>query len=425
MRNALCGGERRITARFDQRWKNGAVTLTAPHSVISTEDAPTPVKLNLPPLRLGKLEIETPVVLSPMAGITNSAFRRLCAEYGGGLYVCEMVTSRALVERTEESMRIIKHAPEEAVRSIQLYGVEPNTVRAAVRMLVEEDRADHIDLNFGCPAPKVTRKGGGSALPWKLDLFKELLEAAVEEAHRGDIPLTVKVRKGIDDDHLTALEAGKIARDLGVDGIAIHGRTTNQHYAGKADWGSIAALREALPDIPVIGNGDIFAAEDAVAMVEQTGVDAVQIGRGCQGKPWLFGDLQAALQGSPERFHPNLGEVAGAFRRHAELLIEHFEDEFRGLQDLRKHVAWYFKGYQVGGDVRSGLARVSSLEEMDGLLGQLDHSAPYPGAAAEGSRGRAGGVKRPHLPQDWLNSRQMDSNHKAMISHAELDISGG
>ncbi|MDR2254990.1 MAG: tRNA dihydrouridine synthase DusB [Arthrobacter sp.] len=391
----------------------------------STEEAPDAVKLNLPPLKLGKLTIDTPVVLSPMAGITNSAFRRLCAEYGGGLYVCEMVTSRALVERTPESMRIIKHAPEEEIRSIQLYGVEPNTVRAAVRMLVEEDRADHIDLNFGCPAPKVTRKGGGSALPWKTDLFEELVRAAVDEAHKGEIPLTVKVRKGIDDEHMTFREAGKIAHDLGVDGIAIHGRTTNQHYAGKADWGSIAELREQLPDMPVIGNGDIFAAEDAVAMVEQTGVDAVQIGRGVQGKPWLFGDLQNALSGSAERFHPSLGEVSGAFRRHAELLIEHFEDEFRGLQDLRKHVAWYFKGYQVGGETRSGLAKVSSMEELDELLGQLDADAPYPGRAAEGSRGRAGSAKRPHLPQDWLESRSMNSDHKAMISHAELDISGG
>lgn len=417
------------TASGARRWKNGAVTLTAPRPAsrheMSVEEADAAVKLDLPPLQIGKLRIDSPVVLSPMAGITNSAFRRLCQEYGGGLYVCEMVTSRALVERTPESMRIIKHHPSEAIRSIQLYGVEPGTVRAAVRMLVEEDRADHIDLNFGCPVPKVTRKGGGSALPWKLDLFKALVGAATEEAHRGDVPLTVKIRKGIDDEHLTASEAGKVARDLGVDAIALHGRTTSQHYAGKADWDAIARFREEFTGLPVIGNGDIFSAEDAVAMVEHTGVDAVQIGRGCQGKPWLFADLQEALAGSGKRFHPNLGEVADAFRRHAELLIEHFEDEFRGLQDLRKHVAWYFKGYQVGGEVRSGLAKVSSVEEMDQLLGQLDHAAPYPGSAAEGSRGRAGSTKRPHLPQGWLESRAMNDEHRAMISHAELDVSGG
>lgn len=399
------------------------MTLTAPHPETLADSAAP--RLTLAPLQLGRLTFDVPVVLSPMAGITNSAFRRLCAEYGRGMYVCEMVTSRALVERTPESMRIIKHAPEEKTRSIQLYGVEPNTVRAAVRMLVEEDRADHVDLNFGCPAPKVTRKGGGSALPWKLDLFEELLGAAVEEAHRGDIPLTVKIRKGVDENHMTFREAAVMARDLGVDAIALHARTTAQHYSGKADWDAIAELRQLIPDIPVIGNGDIFSAEDAVAMVEQTGVDGVQIGRGCQGKPWLFADLEAALSGSPARVHPTLGEVAVAFRRHAELLIEHFEDEFRGLQDLRKHVAWYFKGYTAGGDTRSGLARVSTLTELEELLGQLDHDAPYPGAAAEGSRGRAGSPKRPHLPQDWLDSRAMNEAHKAMISHAELDISGG
>lgn len=383
------------------------------------------VTLNLPPLQLGNLTFDVPVVLSPMAGITNSAFRRLCAEYGRGIYVCEMVTSRALVERTPESMRIIKHAPEEATRSIQLYGVEPNTVRTAVRMLVEEDRADHVDLNFGCPAPKVTRKGGGSALPWKLDLFEQLLRAAIEEARRGDIPLTVKIRKGVDDDHLTFREAAKVARDLGVDAVALHGRTTAQHYSGKADWDAIAELRQLLPDVPVIGNGDVFSAEDAVAMVEHTGVDGVQVGRGCQGKPWLFADLEAALTGSPVRVHPTLGQVATGFRRHAELLIEHFEDGFRGLQDLRKHVAWYFKGYEVGSDVRSGLARVSSWAELEDLLSRLDPDAPYPGRAAEGSRGRAGSPKRPHLPQDWLDSRRMNEAHRAMIAHAELDISGG
>lgn len=392
---------------------------------LHTDASGSGATLNLPAIRFGNLTFDVPVVLSPMAGITNSAFRRLCAEYGRGIYVCEMVTSRALVERTPESMRIIKHAPEEKTRSIQLYGVEPNTVRAAVRMLVEEDRADHVDLNFGCPAPKVTRKGGGSALPWKIDLFKDLLTSAVEEAHRGGIPLTVKIRKGVDDNHLTFRDAAVVARDLGVDGIALHGRTTAQHYSGKADWDAIAELRQLIPEIPVIGNGDIFSAEDAVAMVEHTGVDGVQIGRGCQGKPWLFADLEAALTGSPVRVHPTLGQVGVAFRRHAELLIEHFEDEFRGLQDLRKHVAWYFKGYEVGGEVRSGLARVSSMTELDDLLGQLDANAPYPGAAAEGSRGRAGSPKRPHLPQDWLDSRYMNDAHKAMISHAELDISGG
>ncbi|NKX56769.1 tRNA dihydrouridine synthase DusB [Arthrobacter mobilis] len=382
-------------------------------------------KLELPPLKLGPLTIDVPVVLAPMAGITNKAFRRLCREYGGGLYVAEMVTSRALVERNRESMRIISHDEDESVRSVQLYGVDPKTVGAAVRMLVEEDRADHIDLNFGCPVPKVTRRGGGSALPWKTDLFTAIVQAATREAARGNIPLTVKMRKGIDEDHLTFLEAGRIARDAGVAAVALHGRTTSQFYSGQADWNAIAELREALPDIPVLGNGDIWSAEDAVRMVEQTGVDGVVVGRGCQGRPWLFGDLQAAFEGAGRRFRPGLKEVADSFYRHAELLVDYFEDEDKALRDIRKHVAWYFKGYTVGGELRAALAAVPTLEVLRGLLDQLDPHAPYPGADAEGPRGRAGTPKRPALPDGWLNSRELDENHRAMIAAAELDVSGG
>ncbi|WP_262104077.1 tRNA dihydrouridine synthase DusB [Arthrobacter sp. Marseille-P9274] len=382
-------------------------------------------RLELPPLKLGPLTIDTPVVLAPMAGITNKAFRRLCREYGGGLYVAEMVTSRALVERNRESMRIISHDEDEKVRSVQLYGVDPKTVGAAVRMLVEEDRADHIDLNFGCPVPKVTRRGGGSALPWKTELFTAIVQAATREAGRGNIPLTIKMRKGIDEDHLTYIDAGKIARDAGVAAVALHGRTTSQFYSGEADWDSIARLREALPDIPVLGNGDIWGAEDAVRMVRQTGVDGIVVGRGCQGRPWLFGDLQAAFEGTDRRFRPGLKEVADSFHRHAELLVDYFEDEGKALRDIRKHVAWYFKGYQVGGELRAALAAVPTLEVLRGLLDQLDPAAPYPGADAEGPRGRAGTPKRPALPDGWLNSRELDENHRAMISAAELDVSGG
>ena len=273
-------------------------------TVVATPPAP---KLELPPLKLGPLTVDTPVILAPMAGITNSAFRRLCREYGGGLYVAEMVTSRALVERTPESLRIISHDDDEKVRSVQLYGVDPVTVGQAVRMLVEEDRADHIDLNFGCPVPKVTRRGGGSALPWKIDLFTSIVQTAVKEASKGNVPLTIKMRKGIDEDHLTYLDAGRIARDSGVAAVALHGRTAAQFYSGQADWSAIARLREALPDIPVLGNGDIWSAEDAVRMVRETGVDGVVVGRGCQGRPWLFGDLMAAFEGSDERHRPEPG----------------------------------------------------------------------------------------------------------------------
>jgi nifR3 family TIM-barrel protein len=375
------------------------------------------------PLAIGPLTLDVPVVLAPMAGITNTAFRRLCREYGAGLYVSEMITSRALVERTPESLRLIQHHESETTRSIQLYGVDPKTVAEAVTMLVAEDRADHIDLNFGCPVPKVTRKGGGAALPWKLDLFREIVEGAVNAA--GPLPLTIKMRKGIDSDHLTYLEAGRIAQGAGVSSIALHARTAAEFYSGHADWSAIEKLKNTITDVPVLGNGDIWSAEDALRMVDETGCDGVVVGRGCLGRPWLFGDLAAAFRGEKLHAQPTLGEVAAAYRRHAELLIEFFDDEGRACRDIRKHVAWYFKGYAVGGELRAALATSSSLDEIDGLLSGLDGHQPYPGADAEGQRGRAGTPKQPTLPYGWLDSRELGAAHRAEVAEAELHHSGG
>jgi nifR3 family TIM-barrel protein len=385
-----------------------------------------------PALQYGKIAIDVPVVLAPMAGITNTAFRRLCRAYGGGLFVSEMTTSRALVERTEESMRLISHHESEATRSVQLYGVDPKTIAEAVRMLVAEDRADHIDLNFGCPVPKVTRKGGGAALPYKRDLFTAIVQAAVKAA--GEIPVTVKMRKGIDDSHLTFLDSGKAARDAGVAAVALHGRTAADYYSGKADWAAIAELREALPDVQVLGNGDIWSAADAIAMMRQTGVDGVVVGRGVLGRPWLFADLQAAFieyaknpnsDAAINPVQPTLGQVAKAFKDHALLLVEYFESEERACRDIRKHVAWYFKGYPVGGEFRTALAQVESLVHIDELLGQLDWSLPYPGELAEGPRGRLGGAKVCALPENWLQSQELVGDQRKVLLEAELGVSGG
>ena len=385
-----------------------------------------------PALSYGNIAIDVPVVLAPMAGITNTAYRRLCQGFGGGLYVSEMVTSRALVERTEESMRLIGHHESEKVRSVQLYGVDPKTIADAVTMLVSEDRADHIDLNFGCPVPKVTRKGGGAALPWKQDLFQAIVQSAVKAA--GNIPVTVKMRKGIDADHLTFLESGKAARDAGVAAVALHGRTAADYYSGKADWDAIAELRAALPDVQVLGNGDIWSAQDAINMMKQTGVDGVVVGRGCLGRPWLFADLENAFRSYLEnpnsninysQVQPSLGEVADAFKKHAELLVEFFGDELRACRDIRKHVAWYFKGYPVGGSLRAALASVETLTQMDELLGTLDRSMPYPGDEAEGPRGRAGGMKSCALPEHWLDSRELGDSARLSLLEAELNVSGG
>jgi nifR3 family TIM-barrel protein len=385
-----------------------------------------------PALRYGKIEIDTPVVLAPMAGITNTAFRRLCREFGGGLYVSEMVTSRALVEQTESSLRIIGHHESEDVRSVQLYGVDPVIISRAIKLLVDQDKADHIDLNFGCPVPKVTRKGGGAALPWKRDLFEAIVNSAVKAA--GDLPVTVKMRKGIDSEHLTFLDAGKTARDAGVAAIALHGRTASDYYSGVADWNAIADLRESLPDVQVLGNGDIWSAADAIRMMRETGVDGVVVGRGCLGRPWLFGDLQKAFDeyridpnsnAAIDLIQPNLGEVADAFKRHTELLVEYFENEEHACRDIRKHVAWYFKGYPVGGEFRARLAQVQSLNHMDEILAELDRDQPYPGEEAEGPRGRLGGAKTTTLPEGWLDSQQLVGNDRTMLLEAELNVSGG
>ncbi|GGK86704.1 tRNA dihydrouridine synthase DusB [Salinibacterium xinjiangense] len=376
-----------------------------------------------PALKIGPIELDVPVVLAPMAGITNTAFRRLCREYGAGLYVSEMITSRALVERTPESMRLIRHHESETTRSIQLYGVDPKIVAEAVTMLVAEDRADHIDLNFGCPVPKVTRKGGGAALPWKRDLFRDIVEGAVKAA--GAVPLTVKMRKGIDSDHLTYLEAAKAAEGAGVASIALHARTAAEFYSGTADWSAIEKLKNTITGTPILGNGDIWSAKDALRMVDETGCDGVVVGRGCLGRPWLFGDLAAAFRGEELKAEPSLGDVARAFKRHAELLTEFFEEEDRACRDIRKHVAWYFKGYAVGGELRAAMATVKDLAQLDELLAQLDGEQPYPGADAEGQRGRAGTPKSPSLPQGWLDSRELQETHRVQLTEAELNTSGG
>ena len=408
-------------------------------------------------VQLGALRLGTPVMLAPMAGVTNPPFRQLCREQGeagmraagcdvdapmreagyipgtyapAGLWVCEMVTTRALVERNAETMNMIKPDLGDPVRSIQLYGVEPATTAEAVRILVAENRADHIDLNFGCPAPKVTRKGGGSALPWKLDLFRELVTAAVAASRAAsvdrdfEVPISAKIRIGIDEDHVTFSDAAHIAEDAGIVGLTLHARTTAQHYAGHAHWDAISELVQATA-LPVLGNGDVFGVDDAQNLMEQTGAKGVAVGRGCQGRPWVFHDLAAYLHGSAARALPTLAEVAQTLVRHAELSIEHFNnDEHRALRELRKHMAWYLRGFAVGGEARNELALVSTLDELKDRLGNLDLDQPFP-SAAEGPRGRAGSPKRPHLPDGWLDSRVLSAEQQAKIALAEIGVSGG
>lgn len=371
-------------------------------------------------LRLGNLEVETPVVLAPMAGVTNASFRTLCSEQGAGLYVCEMITSRGIVERDKTSLAMLTFDATEKVRSVQLYGIDPTYVGKAVEILCAEHGVDHVDLNFGCPVPKVTRKGGGAALPWKDKLLGDILTSAVNAAAPYDVPVTMKTRKGIDDDHLTFLDAGRIAQDAGCAAIALHGRTAAQHYSGRADWNAIAELKQAV-DIPVLGNGDIWEAADAIRMVEETGCDGVVVGRGCLGRPWLFRDLAAAFAGNDVQELPNLGEVAQVMRRHAELLGGLLGEE-RGCVEFRKHIAWYLKGFAAGSSVRQQLGLVSSYKALDDLLARLDPSEPYPLAELGTPRGRQGSPKKVTLPYGWLESRELIG---AMDEAAEDGTSGG
>jgi nifR3 family TIM-barrel protein len=389
-------------------------------------------------LHVGPLAVSPPVVLAPMAGVTNVAFRTLCREQGAlprpdvvgsatapGLYVCEMITSRGLVERDETTLAMLAFDRQETVRSVQLYGVDPTYMGRAATILCAEYGVAHIDLNFGCPVPKVTRKGGGAALPWKRRLLAAILEATVAAAAPYDVPVTMKMRKGIDDDHLTFVDAGHIAVEAGCAAIALHARTAAQHYSGAADWDAIAELVDAV-DIPVLGNGDIWEAEDALRIVDKTGCAGVVVGRGCLGRPWLFRDLATAFAGSPAPHGstvlslPPLGEVAAMMRRHAQLLVDYLGEE-RGCKEFRKHVAWYLKGFSVGGEVRRQLGLVDRLATLDALLATLDPAEPFPLDELGEPRGRQGNPRRVALPDGWLAER----DSLAGWTRDEVSVSGG
>lgn len=379
-------------------------------------------------LEIGNIALSSPVILAPMAGVTNVAFRSLCREQEvqrtgtvSGLYVCEMVTARALVERNEKTMKMTTFAPDEDPRSLQLYTVDPEYTYKAAKMIVDENLADHIDMNFGCPVPKITRRGGGSALPYKRRLFGNIVAAAVKATEGTDIPVTVKFRVGIDDEHHTHLDAGRIAVEEGAAAVALHARTAAQRYSGEANWNEIKRLKEHLAHtgIPVLGNGDIFKATDAHRMMEETGCDGVVVGRGCLGRPWLFAELSAQLRGEDIPSEPTLGEVAQIIVRHAELMA-HYDGEAHATRDIRKHIGWYLRGFPVGGEVRSELARVESLQQLRDLLAPWVDSIAL-ADDADGPRGRQGSPGKVVLPEGWLD----DPEDESVPEGAELMHSGG
>ncbi len=351
------------------------------------------------PSRPDAVVASTPVILAPMAGITTAAFRSLCREQGAGLYICEMITAKALVMGNERTKKMLQFAPNEQIRSVQLYGVDPAVMGEATSILCEEYGVDHVDLNFGCPVPKVTRKGGGGVLPWKLDRFGAIISSVVQAADQYGVPVTVKTRIGIDPEHITYRDAGLVAQEAGAAAVTLHGRTVAQSYGGSADWRPIADLVQLL-DIPVYGNGDIWEADDALRMVEQTGCAGVVVGRGCLGRPWLFRDLaQALATGTFTRSEPNLGEVLAMAQRHGELLAQ-FEGAEHAARDLRKHLGWYVKGFGIPGHVREKLGKIDAISDIEAVVAAVDKTLPFPQRGRTGTPGR-----RVPMPDGWLDDQ--------------------
>ncbi len=352
-------------------------------------------------LRVGPLSVWPPVVLAPMAGVTNYPFRRLCRHFGAGLYVSEMITARPLVEGREKTLKLADFGPDESPRSLQLYGTDPYYVSEAVRRLVHEGRVDHLDMNFGCPVRKVTRKGGGSAIPAKPKLLQSIVRAAVQAA--GDVPVTIKFRMGIDESIRTDLDAGRIAQEEGCAAVGLHARTAAQLYDGQARWEAIAELKSAL-SIPVLGNGDIWEAEDALRMLRTTGCDGVIVGRGCLGRPWLFRDLASVFAGEEPPNPPNLGEVCEVMLRHAHWLAEWF-GEAPAMRAFRRHTTWYTKGFRGSATMRQAFMKVRTLDELKELAASLDGSLSFPPEAMRVPRGKSSGTQAVSLPAGYLDQR--------------------
>ena len=365
------------------------------------------------PINARAFSVWPPVVLAPMAGVTNYPFRTVCQRYGAGLYVSEMITARPLVMGSAKSIKLSDFGPEETRRSLQLYGVDPYYVGEAVKLLVNEGRVDHIDMNFGCPVKKVTRKGGGSAIPLKPKLLQNIVAAAVKNA--GAVPVTIKFRIGIDERYHTFLEAGRIGQEEGCAFVALHARTAAQLYDGEARWEAIAELKQKVTRIPVLGNGDIWEAEDALRMMRTTGCDGVVVGRGCLGRPWLFRDLADVFEGKAPRNPPSFGEVIDIMLVHARMLAEWLGEE-HAMRGFRRHSTWYTKGFAGSAALRQQLMHVKSLADLESVLAQGNRSEPFPANAMRVPRGKTAGTQIVCLPEGYL-----DNLDDAAVPEAETD----
>ncbi len=352
------------------------------------------------PVKIGTMSIWPPVVLAPMAGVTNYPFRSVCQRFGAGLYVSEMINARPLVDGRDKTLKLADFGPEESPRSLQLYGTDPYYIAEAVKRLVDEGRIDHLDMNFGCPVPKVTRKGGGAAIPLKPNLFRNIVRAAVSNSQH--VPVTIKFRMGINADYLTYMTAGRVGEDEGCAAVGLHARTAAQLYHGHADWRAIAELKQ-LVKIPVLGNGDIWEAEDALRMMRQTGCDGVIVGRGCLGRPWLFRDLTDVFNGREPGDPPAFGEVLEIMFAHARKLADWFGERF-AMHSFRRHASWYTKGFRLSSEVRAGLMRIETVQQLEDLFRDVDRCQPFPPSAMRVVRGKATGIQKVALPLGYLDN---------------------
>ncbi len=319
------------------------------------------------PLRIGpRIEVWPPVVLAPMAGVTSYPYRKICRDFGAGLCITEMVSARALLEDHWRTQEIAEFGPGENPRSLQIFGADPAVMSEAVSRL--RDGVDHIDINFGCPAPKVVRKGCGAAIPAKPDLCRAVVRATVKAA--GGVPVSVKLRLGLDEDRFTFRDAARIAEDEGCAYVGLHARTMAQFYTGTARWDYIRELKD-LVRIPVLGNGDVFSAEKCRGIFEATGCDGVIIGRGCLGNPWLFRDLKAMFEGAPAPPPPTLEDVIGIIRLHYRLLREHFSLPKVADMSIRKFGTWYVRGLRHAAGIRRQFQAIDGPDDLERVLEEM------------------------------------------------------
>ncbi len=322
------------------------------------------------PLALGsRISIWPPVVLAPMAGVTNYPYRKICNDFGAGLCVSEMISSRGILEGSRKTWELAHFGPDERPRSLQIFGCDPDAMRDATRAARDRLDLDHIDINFGCPVHKVTRKGMGAAALLNLNNFQRVVRSVVRAAD--PVPVTIKVRLGMDDERHTFLDAGRVAEGEGCSWIALHARTAGQMYSGRARWAHIADLKNAV-NIPVLGNGDIFEAPDALLMMEETGCDGVVIGRGCLGNPWLFRNLRRVFDGTDAPERPNVHELVRVIREHFSLMCEYFGAR-PGIaaRQMRKFGTWYVKGLKSAATLRTAFQKISSESDFEAVIERI------------------------------------------------------